>query len=197
MIPAKFLDFPVPGRRIVIVGSSGSGKTTLAKTVAERLGLPHVEIDSLQWQPNWQEAGLPILRTRISEALAGPTWVVDGNYAQLRDITWARGDTLIWLELPLAIVLWRLFARTFKRIFTREILWNGNRETLRGAFFLKGQPGFVYAQNPKKAPLRIPAGATTAGILPFKINSPAHTGAGEILARNTRFSLVYLAKAIR
>lgn len=137
MVPAKTLDFPAPGRRIVVVGSSGSGKTTLAKTVAERLGLPHVEIDSLQWQPNWQEAGLPILRARISEALTGPAWVVDGNYAQLRDITWARGDTLIWLELPLGIVLWRLFSRTFRRIFTREVLWNGNRETLRGAFFSK------------------------------------------------------------
>lgn len=137
MVLPKRFDFPPLGRRIVVVGSSGSGKTTLANTLASRFSIPHVEIDALQWQPGWQEAGLPLLRSRISEALSGPEWVVDGNYAHLRDITWARGDTLVWLELPLGIVLWRLINRTLTRIFSREELWNGNHETLRGAFFSK------------------------------------------------------------
>jgi len=137
MVLPKPHDFPPLGRRIVIVGSSGSGKTTLARTLASHYNLPHVEIDSLHFEPNWVEVDFPILRTRIDAALSGPTWVVDGNYAKLRDIIWARGDTLIWLELPLGIVLWRLLSRTFTRIITQEELWQGNRENLRSAFFSK------------------------------------------------------------
>lgn len=129
--------FPQPGQRIAVVGSTGSGKTTLAEAIAQHLRLVHVEIDALHWNPDWREADIEVFRERLSEALAGPAWVVDGNYAKARDIIWPRADTLIWLELPLAVVLWRLFWRTLRRVATREELWNGNKETFRGAFFSK------------------------------------------------------------
>ncbi len=135
LVPNAHDAFPQPGQRIAIVGSTGSGKTTLAEAIAQRLGLPHVEIDALHWDPGWRETDIVIFRKRLSEALTGPAWVVDGNYAKVRDIIWPRADTLIWLELPLAVVLWRLFWRTLRRVVTREELWNGNKETFRGAFF--------------------------------------------------------------
>jgi adenylate kinase family enzyme len=133
----KNLEFIQPGQRIAVVGSTGSGKTTLAESIAQRLGIPHVEMDALNWEENWRAADLSIFRERISTALAGPAWVVDGNYSKVRDIVWARADTLVWLELPLQLVLWRLAKRTVKRMVSREELWNGNRETLRGALFSK------------------------------------------------------------
>lgn len=126
---------PLPGKRIVVVGSSGSGKTTTAEIIAGKLGLPHVELDALHWLPGWTEAELTVFREQVSQALAGPSWVVDGNYSKVRDITWTRADTLVWLDLPLPLVLKRLFNRTLHRWITREELWSGNRENLRGAFF--------------------------------------------------------------
>lgn len=41
------------GQRISVVGTSGSGKTTLARKIAKTYELPHVELDQLQWEPNW------------------------------------------------------------------------------------------------------------------------------------------------
>jgi hypothetical protein len=44
-------------------------------------------------------------------------------------------DTIVWLDLPLRVWLPRLLRRTLGRVIRREELWNGNRETLRNAFF--------------------------------------------------------------
>jgi adenylate kinase family enzyme len=38
--------------RVVVVGSSCSGKTTFARSLAEIVGSPHVELDALHWGPN-------------------------------------------------------------------------------------------------------------------------------------------------
>lgn len=121
--------------RIHVVGTSGSGKTTLARRLAGRLGIPHVELDALYWGPNWTPAPLELFRERAAQALAGEAWTTDGNYSRVRDIVWRRADTVVWLNYPLPLVLWRVIWRTLRRSLTREELWSGNRETLRQSFF--------------------------------------------------------------
>ncbi len=120
--------------RIVIVGTTGSGKTTLGQCLAAQTGYTLVDLDALHWGPDWTPTPRELFRQRVSEALAGPRWVVAGNYSKTRDIVWARADTMVWLDYPLALTLTRLFRRTVKRIVTREELWSGNRETWRGQF---------------------------------------------------------------
>ena len=41
-------------RRISVVGNSGSGKTTVARAIAGALGVPHLELDAVFHQPDWQ-----------------------------------------------------------------------------------------------------------------------------------------------
>jgi adenylate kinase family enzyme len=41
--------------RIVVVGTSGAGKTTLARRIADRLQLPHIELDAINWQSEWRD----------------------------------------------------------------------------------------------------------------------------------------------
>jgi adenylate kinase family enzyme len=128
----SFLSQPPTGQRIVVIGTTCSGKTTLAAQLAQRLDVGHVELDALHWQPNWTETSLDAFRARVTDALSPSKWVVDGNYSKVRDIVWARADTIIWLDYTLPVILVRLTKRTLRRIITREELWNGNRETLRG-----------------------------------------------------------------
>lgn len=127
--------FPPPGPRIAVVGTTGSGKTTIAQALAELYELPHIELDALHWGPDWKEPPLEVFRQRVDQALAGPKWVVDGNYAKVRDLTWGRATTLVWLDYDLPVIIWRLVWRSFRRVLRRETLWNGNRETLRGTLF--------------------------------------------------------------
>lgn len=121
---------PFPYRRLVVVGTTSSGKSTLAAQIAKKLGLDFVELDALHWEPNWVEAPDDVFRQRVDAATRAPGWVVAGNYATVRDIVWPRAQAVIWLDYPLPTVFWRLTRRTFRRWWTRELLWGTNRESL-------------------------------------------------------------------
>ncbi|MCZ2114716.1 MAG: adenylate kinase [Anaerolineae bacterium] len=120
--------------RISIIGSTGAGKSTLAERLAGTLGCDYIDLDALNWGPNWTPAPVDILRRRVAEALAGVRWVVAGNYSSVRAVVWPRADTLIWLDYSLQHIYPRLFRRTMRRILLRESLWGGNRESFRTQF---------------------------------------------------------------
>ncbi|HYM15983.1 MAG TPA: AAA family ATPase [Dehalococcoidia bacterium] len=123
-----------PPRRVVVVGTTGAGKTTFARAVAAAIGAPHTELDALNWEPGWTPAEPAAFRARADQAAAGPAWVIDGNYGQVRDVVWARADTLVWLDYPFPLVIRRLFVRSLRRGLRREQLWNGNQERLSMQF---------------------------------------------------------------
>lgn len=131
-------------QRVAVVGTPGSGKSTLAAALAARLDGACVDLDALNWGPNWTPAPVPVLRERVSDALRGERWVTAGNYSSVRDIVWGRADTLVWLDYPLPLILWRLWWRTLRRVGRREELWGGNRERF-GAQFLSRDSLFYYA----------------------------------------------------
>jgi hypothetical protein len=102
-------------QRILILGRTGSGKTTLARELAAATGLPHVELDALYFEPGFTTVPLPVLRERTAIAVAQTRWVTDGNKAAVRDLVWPRADTVVWLDYPLAVSLWRLAKRARRR----------------------------------------------------------------------------------
>ncbi len=121
--------------RINVVGTSCSGKTTLARDVARRLAMPHVEIDALFWDRDWTPVPTEVFRERLTSSLAAERWVADGGYASVRDITWGRADTIVWLDYPMRTVLARWARRTVTRIRSGEEFWpgTGNRESVSNA----------------------------------------------------------------
>jgi adenylate kinase family enzyme len=124
-------------RRVAVIATaSGNGKTTFGRTLAERLGVPFVEMDSLVHGPGWLETSDEELRRRVEPILAGDGWVVDGTYQRkLGSLVPDAADTVVWLDLPLRVWLPRLLRRTARRWWRREELWNGNRESLRTTLF--------------------------------------------------------------
>jgi adenylate kinase family enzyme len=121
-------------QRIVVTGTPGSGKSTLARELAAQHNLPYFELAAVYWRDGWQTAPPDEFRGVVEEIAAGEHWVIDGLY--LKEITWARADTLVWLDYPLALVLWRLLRRSWRRVRTGETLWQtDNRETWRRVIF--------------------------------------------------------------
>lgn len=131
--------------RVSVVGISGSGKSTLARRLADRLGCPRLELDAVHHLPGWEPIGDEAFRDEVGRFVDGPRWVVDGNYgAVVPDLVWARADTVVWLDLPRATVVRRVTWRSARRVVRREVLWNGNRETL----------GTVLSWDPKRSVVR-------------------------------------------
>lgn len=117
-----------PYKKLVVVGTTSSGKSTLAEKLAKKIGGDFIELDALNWGPNWTAAGDTLLCARAEIATRSSCWVVAGNYSKTRLITWPRADAIIWLDYSFPVVFWRLTTRTIKRAITQEELWNGNRE---------------------------------------------------------------------
>jgi adenylate kinase family enzyme len=117
---------PSTTRRILITGSCGAGKSTLRETIADALQLPTVEIDSLYHGPGW--SARPTFVEDVDQFTSGPSWVIEWQYSQVRELLLSRADTLIWLDHSRWMVTRRVVRRTVRRRIRRIELWNGNRE---------------------------------------------------------------------
>ncbi len=126
-------------RRVSVVGISGSGKSTLARQLAAILDVPHLELDGIHHQPDWEPLPKDEFRRVVGAEAAADGWVIDGNYGTVQPLVWARADTVVWLDLPKHTVTRQVIWRTFRRVAGREELWNGNRE--RWQNFFSWDPG--------------------------------------------------------
>ncbi|MEZ0449140.1 toxin [Cellulomonas sp. ICMP 17802] len=120
-------------RRLRVVGNTGSGKTTFAARAAERLGLPHLELDAVFWAADWTKRDVDeargLVRAFVASSPAG--WVADGNWTSNLAHLMDDADAYVWLDFPRRTVMPRVVRRTLRRGLLRTELWHGNREDLR------------------------------------------------------------------
>lgn len=98
--------------KIMVIGvSAGVGKSTFASQLGKRLGLPVRHLDTYYWKPGWVESE-PEEFQRTTETLAAEaSWIIDGNYSATFDVRVREADTMIYLELPLYVCLYRVLKR--------------------------------------------------------------------------------------
>jgi adenylate kinase family enzyme len=97
--------------RVLVIGSGGAGKSTFATQLGERTRLPVIHLDSLYWRAGWREPAREEWAARVDELVAGDSWIMDGNYGRTLERRLAACDTVIFLDLPRAVCLWRVVKR--------------------------------------------------------------------------------------
>ena len=96
----------------MVLGGSGAGKSTLARDIGERLGLPVSHMDSLFWDAGWVMSPEETFLARVDQVIAEDTWVMDGNYSRTWPARLARADTVVFLDIPTWLRVWRVIRRT-------------------------------------------------------------------------------------
>jgi len=124
-------------KRVLVIGSGGSGKSTFARHLGEITGLPIVHLDKLFWHPGWtrtpEDEWLEILRRETEK----PEWIMDGNYGGTRQLRIEAADTIIFLDLPRWLCMYRILKRTlFYRPGSRPDMADGCDERFDLEFIL-------------------------------------------------------------
>ena len=99
--------------RIILIGSGGAGKSTLARELGEALQRPVHHLDALYWSAGWVEPDKQGWRKAQEELCAQDSWIMDGNYGGTLDLRLAAADTILFLDFPRVLCLYRALKRTF------------------------------------------------------------------------------------
>jgi adenylate kinase family enzyme len=98
-------------QRVLVIGSGGAGKSTLARRLAERTGLPLVHLDAVYWRAGWVETPKQEWASTVETMLAEERWIMDGNFGGTLERRLEACDTVVFLDMPRLLCLWRVLAR--------------------------------------------------------------------------------------
>lgn len=101
-------------KKVAIIGSGGAGKSTLARQLSEKIGIPVYHLDAILWKPNWVMTSKTEQRMIQNELITRESWIIDGNYGSTLDIRLNAADTIIYLDLPRTVCLYRAIKRRFQ-----------------------------------------------------------------------------------
>ena len=132
-------------QRVLIIGNSGSGKSWLARRLAEKIALPAIDLDNLNWEPGGyvkaraKEAVLKDALTMASEA----HWIMEGVYGWIADSVLAYATHIIWLTPDPAECVENIKARGVRNSgsatdFTALLEWSAAYETRTGSSSYQG-----------------------------------------------------------
>lgn len=118
-------------KKVLIIGSGGAGKSTFARRLHTVTGLPLIHLDKIHWQPNWTEMPKDKWRTTVEEMVRGEEWIMDGNFGGTMDIRLKACDTIIFLDMPRTLCVYRALKRvSFYYNRTRPDMGEGCNEKL-------------------------------------------------------------------
>ncbi len=98
----------------MVLGCCGAGKSTFASALSSITGLELVHLDQYYWKPNWEETTSAEWEKIVQTLANKPLWVIDGNYGGTIDMRIKQADTIIYLDYPIWLCLWRVIKRITK-----------------------------------------------------------------------------------
>jgi adenylate kinase family enzyme len=136
-------------KKIIVIGSSGAGKSTFARRLGEATGLEVIHLDRLYWKPNWTETPKDEWRKTVERIVRGDSWIIDGNFGGTLEPRFEACDTVIFLEMPPAVCVYRILKRVvFYRPGRRPDMADGCHEKFDWEF-LKWVWNFPKRSQPK------------------------------------------------
>ena len=100
-----------------MIGPGGSGKSTFASRLGQVLGIEVKHLDRFYWRAGWTKPSNEEWLRTVDELTRGDSWIIDGNFGGTLVQRVARCDTIVFLDMPRLLCLWRV---TKRRILYRN-----------------------------------------------------------------------------
>ena len=71
-------------------------------------------MDSLFWKPGWVRISAAEQETIVGEVVSRAKWIIDGDHVRTQPARFAAADTIVFLDFPRGICLWRTVKRFFQ-----------------------------------------------------------------------------------
>lgn len=101
-------------KKIIVIGSGGSGKSTFSRRLGERTSIEVIHLDREYWRPNWEKTPVDEWEARVATILGRDSWIMDGNFGGTREMRMQAADTIIFLDIPRRVCLYRILKRTIQ-----------------------------------------------------------------------------------
>lgn len=121
--------------RISIIGGSGSGKSTLAKNLSEKLNLPVIHIDGINYAPNWIQKDKNERDKLLLKITKTEKWIMDGTYTSTLSERLFRSNLIIFLDYSTVKLLYGVILRNIKLRGNERKEIKGCRDKLSLDFF--------------------------------------------------------------
>lgn len=123
--------------KIHIIGCSGSGKTHLAQALSQKYGIPHFDLDDIQWDNHAQGYGVKMSPEKrnalLQEILQNDQWILEGVYYTWVLQSFEEADRIYVLDMPKHVYISRIILRSIKR---KLGIQKGKRETVKSVYHL-------------------------------------------------------------
>ena len=118
--------------KIHIIGGPGSGKSFLAEHLSRQYGIPHFDLDDLQWNNESESYGVKRdaqeREDLLSQLLEKDDWIIEGVYYAWCGRCFEEADTIYLLNIPRYKYRYRIIRRFVRRKLGLE---NGKKESLK------------------------------------------------------------------
>jgi adenylate kinase family enzyme len=97
-----------------VIGSPGAGKSTFSRQLATLTTLPLTHLDAEYWQPGWVRPSGEVWEAKVRRLTLPDAWILDGNYTSTVALRAARADTVVVLDFPRWLCLYRAVRRALQ-----------------------------------------------------------------------------------
>ena len=98
-------------KRIIVIGCGGAGKSTFSRNLSDKLNIPVYHLDKIFWNRGWISTPREQFDIKIENLVNKDKWIMDGNYIRTLDMRAKNADTIIFINMPTHICLYRVIKR--------------------------------------------------------------------------------------
>lgn len=99
-------------KRIHILGPSGSGKTTISRFLSKKLKIRAYDLDDVMFEIKYSKIRNKKERIKLLRKIVGEKeWIIEGVYSTWIEDSIKRSDLVIWIDLPITVLFYRVFKR--------------------------------------------------------------------------------------